>query len=302
MATSRALLLLSSLPALLGAGTAYGLEYQCERGAQSRSVAVEYREPDQRVPCEVIYHKPPQDPRVLWRANVDVGFCEDKAEELIQTLESGGWACDQLQESTAAAPRELPARPPESAQPTAPQDDSAQAEEAPEPEPTARSDGQDTLGDAAGRTEERSETAAAPPAAPSSTADPVLEAALARDLSKLKASSDGDVQADSASYGDLDGDGRDDAAVLITFDSGGADYVQYLVAYVFRDDTYQPKASHLIGGRHRDVHRGEIMGISQGAIVLDLQILKPEDAACCPSGSRTAVFVLENGDLVPIGE
>lgn len=299
MATARALLLLTSLPALalLGAGTAYGLEYQCERGDANRSVAIEYQEPGQQVPCEVIYHKPPQDPSVLWRANSEVGFCEAKAEELVETLESGGWACDEPEGAAAAARREPAATPTEPAQPSVPREDPAAAQQPPEPEPTVEPERQAAPREPTEPAEQDDQMATSPQDAP----DPALEAALARDLNKLKDSSDAEVQADGASYGDLDGDGQDDAAVLITFDDGGAGYVQYLVAYLSANDSYQPVASHLVGGRHREVHRGEIMGISSGAIVLDLQILKPEDAACCPSGSRTAVFVLQDGELKTIG-
>lgn len=297
MATARALLLLTLLPALalLGAGTAYALEYQCERGGANRSIAVEYQEPRQQVPCEVVYHKPPQDPSVLWRAASEVGFCEAKAEELVETLESGGWACDELEDAAAAAPREPTTSPPESAQPSAPREEPARAPQS--PEPTVEPERQAAPREPTEPAEQHDQTATPP----QDTPDPALEAALTRDLNKLTDSSDAEVKANGASYGDLNGDGQDDAAVLITFDDGGDGYVQYLVAYLSADDSYQPVASHLVGGRHREVHGGEIMGISSGAIVLDLQILKPEDAACCPSGSRTAVFVLEDGELKRIG-
>jgi hypothetical protein len=290
MTPARLALLLSTLPALalIGAGSALGLEYQCSRGSTARSIAVDYQQAGQQVPCEVVYHKPPQSPRVLWRANSDVGFCESKADELASTLESSGWQCEQIQ--AAGLEPEAPVAPSRA----------AAEDEAPAPQV-------ETQRDMTPPQENGGPTAALPQTMqPSEGAvgtagdDGSLEAALIRDINKLKASSDAEVQIDSAGLGDLNGDGRRDAAALITFDAEGSDYVQYLVAYVFAEGDYQPVASRLIGGRHREIHGGEVEGIESGAILLDLQILKPEDAACCPSGSRKASFVLEGSELVSL--
>jgi hypothetical protein len=291
MRISRPALLLSTLSAstLIGGGSALGLEYQCARGSTTRNIAVDYQQAGERVPCEVVYHKPPQDPDVLWRASSEVGFCEAKADELAQTLESSGWACERMQ--TSEIEPQTPAPPARAA-----------AEDA-APQTESRQDA-NGLQEGAGTATARRQTMqprgnGAAPQAPEVTAGDSagLEAALVRDINKLKESSEADVQIDSAGIGDLNGDGQSDAAALITFDADGADYVQYLVAYVFADGDYQPKASRLIGGRHREIHGGEVEGIDDGAILVDLQILKPEDAACCPSGSRKAAFVLENGEL-----
>jgi hypothetical protein len=301
MTVSRLALLLSLSPAfaLTGAGSALGLEYQCTRGSTTRSIVVDYQQAGQQVPCEVVYHKPPQSPRVPWRANSEVGFCESKADELAQTLESSGWNCEQVQqaatESEAAAPARAEARggartedlppPPQ----TGSQQDTTELQEERRPATSARR-----------QTMQPREEAAPQVPAPGPGDDASLEAALVRDVNKLKESSDAEVQIDSAGIGDLNGDGRSDAAALITFDADGTDYVQYLVAYVFADGDYQPVASRLVGGRHREIHGGEVEAIESGAILLDLQILEPEDAACCPSGSRKAAFVLENGELVSV--
>lgn len=302
MTVSRPALLLSLplLSALLGAGTALGFEYQCARGSTTRSIAVDYQQAGQQVPCEVVYQKPPQDPRVLWSAGSEIGFCESKADELAQTLRSSGWNCERVQdggiEPQAPAPARAAAR------------DAAPAEDLPPPpqtgsqqDTTELQEDQRPATSARRQTMQPREEAAAPQAPDPGTGDNAsLEAALVRDVNKLKESSDAEVQIDSAGIGDLNGDGRSDAAALITFDADGADYVQYLVAYVFADGDYQPVASRLVGGRHREIHGGEVEAIESGAILLDLQILKPEDAACCPSGSRKAAFVLENGELVSI--
>jgi hypothetical protein len=291
MRISRPALLLSTLSAstLIGGGSALGLEYQCARGSTTRSIAVDYQQAGERVPCEVVYRKPPQDPDVLWRASSEVGFCESKADELAQTLEISGWACERVQ--AAGIEPATPAAPPRA----------AAEEAAPQAESRQDTNGlQENGGPATARrqTMQPRGNGAAPQAPELATGDNAgLEAALVRDINKLKKSSDAEVQIDSAGIGDLNGDGRSDAAALITFDADGADYVQYLIAYVFADGDYQPKASRLIGGRHREIHGGEVRAIESGTILLDLQILKPEDAACCPSGSRKAAFVLEDGEL-----
>lgn len=252
--------------ASIGAAAAQERAYQCERSGVQRSITVEYQDPEQRVPCEVVYRKPPEAPEVLWSARSEAGFCESKAQELVGTLEQAGWACTGSEE-----------RPPATARPPAPEPD---PQEAPAP-------------DANGTAEQ------APP--PASDV-PALQAVVARDLERLDQSTEAKVVADSTAYGDLNGDGELDAAVLITFDADGADYVQYLVAYLFEDDDYRPVASRMIGGRYREVYGGEVDKIQDGAILLDLQILQPGDPSCCPSGTRQSVIVLKDGELVKIEE
>jgi hypothetical protein len=90
------------------AGTAYSLEYQCAHELAIRSVAVEYQEPSQHVPCKVVYHKPPHAPSVLWQAQAQAGFCEHRAKELVRTLERSGWSCDEIQAAAASEEIEAP--------------------------------------------------------------------------------------------------------------------------------------------------------------------------------------------------
>jgi hypothetical protein len=101
------------------------------------------------------------------------------------------------------------------------------------------------------------------------------------------------VQAGRPRFGDLNGDGQLDAAVLLTFASGGTDHLQYLVAYMYVQRAYRLVASRFIGGSHREVRSGELESIEAGMIFFRLEIVQTEDIACCPSGNRTATFVLE---------
>ena len=62
-----------------------------------------------RLPCQVVYWKDqenPGEPRVPWRANSELEFCVAKAREMVDGLQSAGWACD------GAAPDEDAAAPP----------------------------------------------------------------------------------------------------------------------------------------------------------------------------------------------
>ena len=59
-------------------------------------------------------------------------------------------------------------------------------------------------------------------------------------------------------------------------------------------------ASRFIGGRYRKVFGGAVAAIEAGRIRLELQVLEADDAYCCPTGSESALFALENGELVSI--
>ena len=53
-------------------------------------------EPGVPVPCEVHYYKDTEAPgekRVLWSAQAQAGYCEDKVDGLLTKLEGLGWDC-----------------------------------------------------------------------------------------------------------------------------------------------------------------------------------------------------------------
>jgi hypothetical protein len=306
------------------AGKAHSVQYQCAHGLAVRSVAVEYQQRGRQVPCKVVYHKPPQAPNGLWKAQVQVGFCESRAEELVQRLERSGWSCDEIQEVVAtdagrvrtAAAELLPDEEPE-LQPlaglraqaerveTVTSGETARAERTIPPlEPTKAETAGPMWKTAPSEAIGRSEATAAnlQRGRGERSGDVVFANALARDLRELKESTNAEVQAGSAGFGDLNGDGQSDAAVLITFDFGGSHYVQYLVAYLYSQDTYQPAAKRFIGGSDREVQNGELEAIKTGMIFLRHQILRPDDAAFRPSGIQGERFVLTNGELMRVDE
>lgn len=78
----------------------------CTRGELSRSVEVVYSDPGRAIPCEVLYDKPTEGSQTTpWRASSEAGYCEAKARELVETLESLGWDC--AVERSDAGPSEL---------------------------------------------------------------------------------------------------------------------------------------------------------------------------------------------------
>lgn len=292
------------------------LERTCTLGATVRMVEVRYAGDPGRPPCEVVYTKETEAPgreEVLWTATRDAGFCEAKADELAALLERNGWSCSPDEGRPDAEAAREPAPEPSAAR--------SAEQQAPLPPPSRPEPADRTVAQADGgadpdpaeqsvRDLEQPEDPAEDGLAAEDPADKMagiggvfipaeaLEAAVERDLARLKKTADDSVEATVGSFGDLNDDDVEDAAVLITFDAEGTDHAQYLVAYVAEGGTYRPVASRFIGGRYRKVFGADVRTIRDGRIELDLQVLEPEDPFCCPSGSETAQFVLENGELV----
>jgi len=87
-------LILTTLLAMTISGTALANPVSCENGELRRRVEVVYSEPGQAVPCEVIYDKSDEGSiEALWRASNRAGYCEVKAEGLIEKLRGMGWSC-----------------------------------------------------------------------------------------------------------------------------------------------------------------------------------------------------------------
>ena len=109
----------------------------------------------------------------------------------------------------------------------------------------------------------------------------------------------GEYRAEHAAFGDLDGDGVDDAAVLITYQADRDDYVQYLVAYQFNGETFRSVATKNVGGRFLDALRADLQGIAHRRILVELEALDG-DGACC--ATRRTAFALERGQLVEVAD
>ncbi|WP_096084394.1 hypothetical protein [Agaribacterium haliotis] len=70
--------------------------YRCENGDQSREVKVIYDDPANTVPCEVRYEKSGGS-QILWQAQSEEGYCEQKAQEFVGKQESWGWSCSKME-------------------------------------------------------------------------------------------------------------------------------------------------------------------------------------------------------------
>ena len=84
--------------------------WKCEHNGMVREVQVEYLG-DGKVPCNVIYDKPTEgiETKVLWFADKQEGYCEEKAQEFVNKLESWGWACTPIEAAPVVeAPVEEP--------------------------------------------------------------------------------------------------------------------------------------------------------------------------------------------------
>ena len=99
-------------------------------------------------------------------------------------------------------------------------------------------------------------------------------------------------------YGDLDGDGDEDAAAQFTIEGmgGGNNYGFYLA--VFKNDNGKLTAvtDTAIGGKlNRDV---SFTKIENGKMLFDTKDYDEDDGACCPSIEGKTAYVLEEDKLV----
>jgi len=74
--------------------SAYADSWSCSRDNNVREVHIE-RTTSAPVPCNVVYKKQTEgvEDQILWNANSDETYCEEKAKELVAKLESWGWVC-----------------------------------------------------------------------------------------------------------------------------------------------------------------------------------------------------------------
>ena len=68
--------------------------WSCSRGNDVREIHIELTTPSP-VPCHVVYKKQTEgvEDKILWSANSDDNYCEEKAQGLLANLESFGWVC-----------------------------------------------------------------------------------------------------------------------------------------------------------------------------------------------------------------
>jgi heat shock protein HslJ len=91
--------------------------------------------------------------------------------------------------------------------------------------------------------------------------------------------------------GDLDGDGTEEAVVLLNHAPGGTGQLLYLAVMARKKSKIENLATTLIGDRVqvRDVR------IEQNRVLVDVVQAGPKDAMCCPGEVTTRGWVLEPG-------
>ena len=103
------------------------------------------------------------------------------------------------------------------------------------------------------------------------------------------------IEDDMVAFGDLDGDGIADAAVVVFTSGGGSGTFKYLIAVLDRDGTPVQAARVYLGDRVQV----ESVTIASGEIVMDMLAHRRSDGLCCPTLNITRGFALRGDQLVP---
>ena len=76
----------------------------CRHGHQARRISIQYDQAGKAVPCHVIDAKDDgAEGKTLWSAKVKEGYCESKAQDFAQKLQTFGWKCSDAGKSKAPA-------------------------------------------------------------------------------------------------------------------------------------------------------------------------------------------------------
>lgn len=98
-------------------------------------------------------------------------------------------------------------------------------------------------------------------------------------------------------FGDLNGDGLEDAATIFIVNTGGSGGFVYLAAVLNSDGQPDNVAVSLLGDRVK-INSLTIFGIEVGRIVVNLIAKGPHDPGCCPTERATWTYELQNQNLV----
>jgi hypothetical protein len=103
---------------------------------------------------------------------------------------------------------------------------------------------------------------------------------------------------DVYTFGDLDGDGVEDAAVVLVASTGGSGDFYYLAAVLNRDGSPDNVATQLLGDRPRV----DSAAINGAEITVDALTHGPDDPLCCPTQQTTLVYRYEGEQLMKVSE
>ena len=97
-------------------------------------------------------------------------------------------------------------------------------------------------------------------------------------------------------FGDLNGDGVDDAAVILIENSGGSGSFIYLAAVINQDGRPVNVATQFVGDREQV----QAISIDGNEITLNMVAHGPDDPMCCPTQEVTKRYRLEGDQLVEL--
>ncbi len=100
---------------------------------------------------------------------------------------------------------------------------------------------------------------------------------------------------DTVAFGDLDGDGFADAAVVVFISGGGSGTFIHLVAVLDKEGRPAQAALAFLGDRVPV----RSLTIAGGKIVAETVVHRPSDGLCCPSLQINRAFALQGNQLVP---
>ncbi len=103
------------------------------------------------------------------------------------------------------------------------------------------------------------------------------------------------ILSEHVAFGDLNGDGAADAAVVLIADPGGSGTFRHLAAVVSEQGQLQHVASAFLGDRVKV----ESLAIQDGEIVVQMIAHGPNDGLCCPTQKVTRVLRLTGDALEP---
>lgn len=98
-------------------------------------------------------------------------------------------------------------------------------------------------------------------------------------------------------YGDLNGDGMEDAAVLLAESSGGSGTFIYVAAVVNQDGQPVNAGTAPVGDRPQL----KSLASQNGQIVMEIVTQGPDDPMCCPTLKVRKTYSLQDGQLVEVG-
>jgi heat shock protein HslJ len=97
-------------------------------------------------------------------------------------------------------------------------------------------------------------------------------------------------------YGDLNGDGVDDAAVLLVENSGGTGVFTYVGVQLNVDGQPVDAGTAWVGDRTQ----AKSMAIENGQVIMEIVTQGPSDPQCCPTLKVRKIYALQDGKPVEV--